>query len=371
MELSAHPRPNRKSTISMAEASHQTSLPSQQLSLYWHYDAYVSFRHTALNYIQALHNSGHTLRYEPYESDIVIIQGSVETIGHCYRTYPELRNRYVIGFVQWETDELPGWMVNILRTVDEIWTSSDFCASVFRKHHKNVHVIPHIVHPPLDPAPPLHWLLSELSQKKSSNPFFFYTIINKIEPRKNIEGIVEAFTEADLGKDCFLIIKTGVQQMLPPRLRFPQVIHLAEWQTEKELSALHSGSHVYISAHRGEGWGLGMSEAMAHENITIATNYGGNTYYMNSQNSLLVDYELRAIKSAEIAAHPHLWTQEMKWAEIKKDRLIETLKLAYHQYADLINLRKQASIDMRKFAAEPIAQLMQDRLFKIAQDLMH
>ncbi len=341
-----------------------------QFSIYWHYDAYVSFRHTAIEYIQALRHIGQRLCYEPYEADIVILQGSVETINDCYRVYPELHNRYVIGFVQWEADELPLWMANILQRVDEIWTSSDFCANVYRKYHKNVYIIPHIIQPPSSLGQPTHWFLTELAKKTDSKSFFFYSIINKIEPRKNLGGIVDAFRKADFGEECFLIIKTGNLQKFPSKLRSRKVFHLSNWHTEREMSALHASAHVYISAHRGEGWGLGMSEAMAHGNIVIATNYGGNKYYMNSKNSLLIDYDLRTITPEEISVQPHLWTRTMKWAEIKQDQLVEAMKFSYYQYNNLEKMRQQAVLDMRKFSVEPIAHLMKNRLMKIRREII-
>jgi glycosyltransferase involved in cell wall biosynthesis len=48
----------------------------------------------------------------------------------------------------------------------------------------------------------------------------------------------------------------------------------------------------YVSLHRGEGLGLGMLEAMFLGKPVIATEYGGNTEFMNQENSMLIDYKL-------------------------------------------------------------------------------
>lgn len=48
----------------------------------------------------------------------------------------------------------------------------------------------------------------------------------------------------------------------------------------------------YVSLHRSEGYGLTMAEAMALGKPVIATNYGGNTDFMTSENSYLVDYKI-------------------------------------------------------------------------------
>ena len=45
-----------------------------------------------------------------------------------------------------------------------------------------------------------------------------------------------------------------------------------------------------ISTHRSEGFGLHLAEAMAMGKLVIATNWSGNTEFMNVYNSSLVNY---------------------------------------------------------------------------------
>jgi glycosyltransferase involved in cell wall biosynthesis len=48
----------------------------------------------------------------------------------------------------------------------------------------------------------------------------------------------------------------------------------------------------YISLHRGEGLGLGIVEALALNIPVIATNYGGNSEYMNNPLAMAVPYSM-------------------------------------------------------------------------------
>jgi glycosyltransferase involved in cell wall biosynthesis len=47
---------------------------------------------------------------------------------------------------------------------------------------------------------------------------------------------------------------------------------------------------VFVLASHGEGWGRPIAEAMAMEVPVIATNWSGQTDYMNSKNRWLVLY---------------------------------------------------------------------------------
>jgi len=54
--------------------------------------------------------------------------------------------------------------------------------------------------------------------------------------------------------------------------------------------SLLNATNCYISLHRGEGLGLGILEALALRKPVIATNYGGNTEYMDNPLAYPVNY---------------------------------------------------------------------------------
>ena len=48
----------------------------------------------------------------------------------------------------------------------------------------------------------------------------------------------------------------------------------------------------FVSLHRSEGFGLAMAEAMALGKPVIATNWSGNTDFMNPHNAACIDFRL-------------------------------------------------------------------------------
>ena len=68
--------------------------------------------------------------------------------------------------------------------------------------------------------------------------------------------------------------------------------------SREDLSGLFLMADAYISLHRSEGFGLTIAEAMYFGKPVIATNYSGNTDYMNDSNSYLVDYILTPLQES-------------------------------------------------------------------------
>lgn len=58
----------------------------------------------------------------------------------------------------------------------------------------------------------------------------------------------------------------------------------------KELDALIAGSDAVMLLHRSEGFGLPLAEAMGHGVPVVATNWSGNTDFMDFGNSCPVSY---------------------------------------------------------------------------------
>ncbi|MFM6398532.1 glycosyltransferase, partial [Planktothrix sp.] len=85
--------------------------------------------------------------------------------------------------------------------------------------------------------------------------------------------------------------------------------------SDNEMKNLLRCSDCFISLHRSEGFGLGLSEAMSLGKPTIATRYGGNVDFMNESNSCLVDYKLEPVGDN---CYPH-W-QGQYWAEADVDQ---------------------------------------------------
>ncbi len=70
-----------------------------------------------------------------------------------------------------------------------------------------------------------------------------------------------------------------------------QIILIDANFSRDRVNALLYHCDCYLSLHRCEGFGLTLAEAMFYGKPTIATGFSGNLEFMNSSNSLLVDYQ--------------------------------------------------------------------------------
>lgn len=204
--------------------------------------------------------------------------------------------RYNIAYCSWETDRLPKKEHNYLgvqRTVveclndfDEVWVPTTFTVDVFKRSGVTVpiYVIPHALQesllavPPRDPTPP-------------KGRVTFYNI-GSWNPRKNTQDVARAYFS------CGWSPLTSVQLILHqvPSNRTEEAVEAHQHILNDELTRLKEGyvdgshaqlllhatpkayswivklhrqSHVFVSASRGEGFGLPELEAVAMGNYVV------------------------------------------------------------------------------------------------------
>ena len=144
--------------------------------------------------------------------------------------------------------------------------------------------------------------------------------------RKNPEAAVRAFSMAfknDL--DAVLVFKTVKgAEFAQRRRRLYQVIRdmgiggrfveIDKYIPEKDIYGLTMACDVYLSLHRGEGFGLGIAEAMSIGKPVVVTDYSSTTEFCNADNSCLVPYSLVAMPDVAKNNVPYSWAIE-KWAD--------------------------------------------------------
>ncbi|HYU24027.1 MAG TPA: glycosyltransferase, partial [Thermoanaerobaculia bacterium] len=233
--------------------------------------------------------------------DVNLVQLNADMFPRFAERYPELmQGRYTIGVWAWEVDALPEEMAAAARYADEIWGISEFTATVIAKSiSKPVFAYPHPVVPPSPPP---------LTRADFGLPdaflFLFCFDFFSIMERKNPRGLIEAFCRAFAPNEGpVLVIKTingdrEIDQL--ERLRAAtggraDIRIIDGYMPHSHVHALMNVCDVYVSLHRGEGFGLTMAEAMALGKPVIATGYSGNLDFMNEDNSYLVPFELEAV----------------------------------------------------------------------------
>ena len=80
---------------------------------------------------------------------------------------------------------------------------------------------------------------------------------------------------------------------------------------KKEVNSLLADVDVYVSLHRSEGFGLVMAEAMYLGTPVIATNWSGNTEFMNNDTACMVGYDLIELdKDYDVFQKGNVWADD-------------------------------------------------------------
>jgi glycosyltransferase involved in cell wall biosynthesis len=189
-----------------------------------------------------------------------------------------------VAVTTWETDPLPADL-QALSVFDVVVVPSSLCERVFRDAGVHAIAVPHA----FDPA---FWKVGAptTAGHSTSSPYSFYTL-GVWNGRKNPSGLIKAFlSEFDAGDDVRLVIVTSnidvgavnslmVRSGIPleqlPRIDVPE-----RTLSEAELVDLHAGGDCFVTATRGEGFGLPLFEAAIMGNPVIAPAWGGHRDFL-------------------------------------------------------------------------------------------
>jgi len=201
-----------------------------------------------------------------------------------------------IAYFAWELADPPNWpKYNDLW--DEIWTPSSFSANSLSKLYTcPIRVVPHVL---LNFGTPRLW-------RKGEEPLNFLTMADARSSlmRKNPQAVAIAFRLAfPEEKDVALTIKlqnglstNQIQKLYDEIASDPRIRVVQETLSRSEVDRLFAESHVYVSMHRAEGFGLPLLEARVLGLATIATAWSGNMDFMSADDSVLVPYKLLTMR---------------------------------------------------------------------------
>ena len=225
--------------------------------------------------------------------------------------------RCKLGSWFWELEQVPATWLPALQHVDGIVSASEFIRSAFsRVTDKPVHRVP---------LPLVLHQGSNLKRPDFGIPggsFVFLSAFdfNSRTERKNPAGVIKAFKEAfpDRAHDVMLVVKTTNGHRHLPELQYllelagsdSRILFRDEVIPRRHLVALQKCCDAFVSLHRSEGFGLHLAENMALGKPVIATNWSGNTDFMTSQNSCLVDHRL-----VPVPENAYPFGTGQRWAE--------------------------------------------------------
>jgi glycosyltransferase involved in cell wall biosynthesis len=165
---------------------------------------------------------------------------------------------------------------------------------------------------------------------------FAFDFLSYLE-RKNPLAVIKAFStlvEDRPFDDIVLVIKTNnadakpdlrdqVKAALAPLGQ--HAVMIDGTLSELEMNSLMWLCDCFVSLHRSEGFGRGLSEAMAMGKPVIATAYSGNMEFCDEATAHLVPFELVPLREGD---YPH-W-EGQRWAEAD----VEAAARAMRQLAD-------------------------------------
>lgn len=320
---------------------------------------YKSHRRAGLAYQRGLEQLGIKIIDSPKEAQTVILHDEPWSYPGYFRAYPELKQRHVIAYAVWEPDRLSPDVTRWLDLVDEIWTSSSYCRDIMLASGKSVTIVPHIMTPPSPDLATQSALRARFGLTEAT--FVFYTIA-RLEERKNIEAGIRAFATAFPDGGPVFIVKTPEQ--LPLSMRAKGVIAWSGDADDDEIAALHGIGQCCVSSHCAEGWGLCLSDAMAHGNLVAATGFSGNMDYMTLQNSLPVAFSVEPIRKADtrISFGFESSNTAAAWAYVDEGDLSTKLRAAHDNWAGLAGMRIAARTAMASYSIDAIAPTMLSRI---------
>ncbi len=175
----------------------------------------------------------------------------------------------------------------------------------------------------------------------------FFVNIAQAHTRKNISGLLEAWCKAFSNKDdVVLIAKVSTKK---PKSPFEVSWYEKLMEAKKKyknhapimvvndfienISDLYRACDIGLSLSHVECFNLPALEMMALGKITIASNYGGNVDFMNSENSLLVNG-----KVVRAPMNYQYWEPSVYGEMFQPDvnHAVEQMRLAVSKYDELL-----------------------------------
>jgi glycosyltransferase involved in cell wall biosynthesis len=300
----------------------------------------------------------------------------IHTTPNVYPMYFEAE-KYHIGRVFWETDKLPLDFAKEVEKCDEIWTGSVANENAIRKAGvtKPIHIIPEAITTDIigQETKPYHTV--------ADGTYKFYSIFEFIE-RKNPGALLLAYwQEFQNDENVSLTLKTYRDNFMASKndeidakikyykkqsglAKFPPVYLYRYLMDRSQIHRFHASFDCFVSAHRGEGWGIPQVEAMLHANPVISTGYGGVHEYIDTSNGMMIDFDMVQV-SGEIR-NANWYRDDQNWAEVSIPKLRKAMRFAYEHQKEMRAMGEKAQqLVINTFSTRMVGSMMRKRLDEI------
>jgi len=238
-----------------------------------------------------------------------------------------------IALTTFETTKLPSWIVE---RINDLYDGI-IVPSLFNKEcllHSGI-TLPVLV---VEHAIGEWWNTPEPTPEKDDTFVFGY--IGAWNNRKNPQGVVEAYLSAfpSPTEKTALMIKTcgdiGYNSLFRHCLKGqdrPDIWYYNEEWSEQQIHWAHSLFDCYVSAHRGEGFGLGLAQAALLGTPVVYTAYSAPCEWLGfTEGHIPISYTETRISGMDSTQnlHFHGESTELVWAEPDQKALVTALKNA-------------------------------------------
>lgn len=333
--------------------------------LYYAVHPYHSHQRVAGDYRRIISDTCDVIRDQDSagDADIIVLHVEPRDYEALYRKFPFLAGKYVISCCVWEADDLPNAYKRSLSYVQEVWTCSRYCESVFARYHPKVTYVPYVIDRDIACTDGDR---DEVKTDIGYEPgrYYFLTITRLTDLRKNTETLVRVFQRhSDAMPEARLLVKASSREHIPWNAH-PRITYIMNDCSDGYVNGLYEVADAYVSAHHAEGWGLTMSDAMMFRKPVIATGYSGNLEFMNHDNSWLVRCSVETIRSTD---RYQLFDAGMRWAYIDEEHLGEMMvsAVANRRSQCVLDKINRASADIQTFDSRSVGQRIRSRLDQI------
>jgi glycosyltransferase involved in cell wall biosynthesis len=204
----------------------------------------------------------------------------------------------------------------IFDTFPLVLVPSQFCKRIFKNQFPNANIEVFQHWPGNIPEPEHKTLLN-------SKPYTFYTIGNVLDPRKNINMLLNAFQMCNFPSGTArLVIKATCRESV--KIKTPDVLVLNGLLSDEDMERVHSMGQCYVNCSHSEGVGMGAVEAAVRDKPVIITDFGGLQEYVKTP---------FVIKCTEtnVGIHDFLFEPHMKWGKPSLEDLVIHMKKCYEE----------------------------------------
>ena len=130
--------------------------------------------------------------------------------------------------------------------------------------------------------------------------------------------------------------------------------------SDAELADWWRGAHIFLSAHRAEGFGLGLAEAMSAGICAAGTGWSGNMDFMTEDNAICLPFSLKPRSYFQRREREEVpYSVDDRWADIS---IGQSAKLLQQANEDRVTLLQKAMRGKREIAVRTHADFTKHAL---------